>query len=129
MVSLRDGCFNRVTVPQLPLEFAMLVALRVAGQPEDFTEDADRTIRAKLLGAGMEELLDLEFEVPTEQPSSLHPAGWEMQMTVPLIVKLELEQEGAHSLDFYVDGKLQADRSVSWWVALATEETNDADAE
>ena len=99
-------------------EFEFIVALRLAGQPEEFAEGADRQVRAHLLGSGMDELVNLEFEVSSVEPLEGHPAGWELEATLPLIVKLEVRGEGAHTLDFYVNGKLQAGRSVALWVQL-----------
>jgi hypothetical protein len=52
---MRDAAFNRLTVPSLPSEAGFVVALRLAGQPEEFREDATRLLRAHLLGPDMED--------------------------------------------------------------------------
>jgi hypothetical protein len=101
-----------------------LIALRLIGEPEDFTEDAQRMIRAPLLGPDMEQITELEFEVPPAAPELHpdHPPGWERSLNLPLGVQYMAEQEGRHSIDFYVNENLQAGRSVAVWVAEQAQE-------
>jgi len=89
-----------MTVAGLSSEMTFIVALGLACQPEDFSESAERRLRAHLLGAGMEEVIDLEFEAPPTETPTEHPAGWELEVTLPLVIKVNLENEGAHTLDF-----------------------------
>ena len=118
LLNLADACFNRISPNKLPSEVAFIIALRLTGQPEDFTEEAERMLRAHLLGPGMTELEDLEFEGPTvETVPEDHPAGWELALTYPVMVRFEALEARAHTIDFYVNGKLQAGRSVAFWVA------------
>jgi hypothetical protein len=121
LLALRDACFNRVTAQTLPSEVGFIVALRLSGQPEEFAEEAPRALRAQLLGTDMDEIQVLEFEAPVGgEPPDTHPAGWEVAMTLPVVVQFEAADEGSHSIDFYGNGKLQAGKSVTIWVALAT---------
>jgi hypothetical protein len=70
----------------------------------------------------MEVITELEFEIPhsTGELSADHPPGWEQSVNLPVGVQFMAENEGRHSIDFYVNDKLQAGRSVAVWIGLAT---------
>ncbi|MGZ4333880.1 MAG: DUF6941 family protein [Gaiellaceae bacterium] len=119
LLNLAGASFTRIAVRQLPGQVRFIIALRLIGEPEDFAEDASRMIRAPLLGPDMEPITELEFEVPHAGPElhADHPPGWERSLNLPLGVQYMAEQEGRHSIDFYVNEKFQAGRSVAVWVA------------
>jgi hypothetical protein len=117
--NLVGASITRVEIKSLPGPVRLVLALRLAGEPEDFVEEAPRMIRAPLLGPDMELIDELEFEVPHSGPElhALHPPGWERNANLPIGLQFMAEAEGRYSLDFYVNGNLQAGRSVAVWVA------------
>jgi len=119
LLALRDACFNRLGVQELPTELRFIVALRLAGQPEDFFEDSQRALRAHLLDPNMEEIINMEFEAPVvSDPPENHPAGWEVALTYPVVVNFQATEVGSYSIDFYVNDRFQAGTSVALWVAI-----------
>lgn len=116
LLVIQGGAFNRLGVKTLPSEIGFIVTLRLAGHREEFLEDAPRTMEAHLLGPNLGQIQKLEFQVPTSEVSEEHPEGWELATNLFVAVRFLAEEEGAYSLDFYVNGKLQAGRSLSFWV-------------
>jgi hypothetical protein len=55
----------------------------------------------------MEPLVSLRFEVPTGGPGPTHPAGWEMNAMIPVVIQFTAQAEGTHMVDFYVNGRVQ----------------------
>jgi hypothetical protein len=126
LVMIQGGCFNRAVVQQFPGEVRFIITLRLVGQGEDFAEDAPRGLTAHLLGPDMDEINRLEFEAPTLATPATHPEGWEIAAHLFVVVRFEAESEGSHTLDFYVNGKLQAGRSVAIWVASNEDDAPDS---
>lgn len=102
----------------MPAPIGFIVALRLAGLPGDFTEEADKQIEANLLGPGMTLLESLEFEAPVFGPAPGHPAGWEIARLLPLAIRFVAQAEGSHSIDFYVNGRYQQQKTMPLWVCL-----------
>lgn len=118
LVMIRRGGFNRIALAELPSETGFVVAMAIAGLPEDFTEDAPRQCEAYLMGPNLTLLQDLQFELPSCEPDLVHPDGWEIVRPFFVGVRFEAQEVGAHSIDFYVNGALQAQRSVPFVIAL-----------
>jgi hypothetical protein len=113
-VNLTDGiagvegaCFDVIEAPSLPMPVEFIAFVRVLGLPEEFAEEADRSVEVYLTGPGMEPLISLQFEVATGEPGPEHPAGWEMNAMIPIVIQFTAQAEGAHMIDFYVNGRVQ----------------------
>ena len=104
---MQHFAFDMLFVEELPAPIELVVVIRVCGLPEEFAEGAERTVEVKLRDPGLDELRSMDFEVRTGGPSPDHPEGWEMNTMIPILLQFTALQEGAHSLDFYANGKLQ----------------------
>lgn len=106
-IAIENACWDYLQVPELPQPIEFVAFCRFAGLPEDFAEEADRTVEAYLLGPAMSQVVEISFELPSAEPAPDHPAGWEMNAPVPVIVQFTAEAVGAYGLDFYIGGKYQ----------------------
>ncbi len=107
VTAIENGCFDVISVTGVPCPIEFVALCRFAGLPSDFAEDADRSVEAYLLGPAMGQVVELSFELPSGEPDSTHPEGWEMNAVIPIIVQFTAEAEGAYGLDFYIGGKYQ----------------------
>jgi len=99
--------FDAVWVGSVPAEIDFVVVFRFVGQPEDFTEEADRYVEVILTGPRTEVLMETTLEVQPGEASPDHPEGWEIYTVIPLLVEFTAHAEGAHVLNFYLSGRLQ----------------------
>jgi hypothetical protein len=107
IAAIEGGCFDLLGAPSLPAPIEFIAFARVLGMPEEFTEEADRDVEVYLTGPGMEPLVSLQFEVPTSEPGPDHAEGWEMNAMIPIVIQFTAQAEGAHMIDFYVNGRVQ----------------------
>lgn len=105
--AIRDPGFDTLWVDPFPSEVQFIVVLRIAGLPDDFNEEADRTVEAYLLGPGMDPLVSIEFELPAGEPGPDYMEGWELTAMVPLVIQFTPNAEGTHSLDLYLHSRVQ----------------------
>jgi hypothetical protein len=101
-VTIEGAGFDCLQVDALPQRITLTVLLRVAGLPDDFTEDASRTIEVYMTGPGMENLAALDFEVSAGEPGPDSKPGWELWQFVPLAIAVTVQREGAHMIDVYL---------------------------
>ena len=114
-VSLQEGlvarvehaCFDQLGVSELPAPIEFIVLVRVLGQVEEFRENAPRDLKIDLKGPVMEELVSVELELPSSDPSPEHPEGWEMNAHIPIVVQFTAEDEGTYTITFEVNEHLQ----------------------
>jgi hypothetical protein len=107
VTAIEDFGFDTLWVDPFPSGVQFIALIRAAGLPEDFGDDADRTVEAYLLGPGMDSLLSIEFELPSGEPGPDFMEGWEMTTMVPVLIQFTPRAEGTHSLDFYVHARVQ----------------------
>ncbi len=62
----------------------------------------------------MEELVAIGFEVMTREPDPEHPEGWEINATIPVVIRFE---PGAYMLALYLNDRFA--RSFAFRIALA----------
>jgi hypothetical protein len=105
--AIEDFGFDTIIVDPFPSTIELIVLIRAVGLPDDFAEDADRTVDAFLLGPGMDPLLSLEFEIRSGEPRPGYLEGWEMNAVIPLFIEFTPRAEGTHSLDLYLHGRVQ----------------------
>ncbi len=105
--SIQDFGFDTLWVDPFPSEVEFIALIRAAGLPEDFAEEADRTVEVYLLGPGMESLVNIEFELPSGEPGEDHPEGWELNAVIPVLIQFTPRGEGTHMLEFYVHSRVQ----------------------
>lgn len=117
LLSLDGADFNRLEVASLPAPLEFIAALKIIGLHEDFAEAADKEIEAHLLGPDMTSLTSMEFEAPEIEPAANHPEGWLVGVVLPVVVQFTAYSEGGHSLDFYVKGRYQEQRTIPFWIA------------
>lgn len=114
---LEQACFDRLAVPALPAPIEFIVLVRALGQVEEFDENAERNIKLELKGPSMEDIISVEFELPTGELQPDHPEGWEMNAVVPIVIQFTAEDEGTYMLTFEVNGRVQR-CSVPFRIAL-----------
>lgn len=119
LLTLENGDFNRLALPELPGDVGFIVATKFQGLPEDFTEDADRRVEVVLASPAMGVIDTLEFDAPTFEPSDEHPEGWMVSRVLPVAIRFTAEAEGAHSIDFYVRGRYQQGKTDPLWITVA----------
>jgi hypothetical protein len=90
--------WDKLATPSLPAPLRFIVLIRAVGLREDFEEAADRRMSAQLAGPGLDELLTLDFEIPTGAPDEDHPEGWEVNANVPVVIEFTPEEAGAYTL-------------------------------
>src|SRR5438552_3711779 len=105
--AIEDFGFDTLFVDPFPTQIQFIVLIRAVGLPQDFAEDADRTVEAYLLGPGMDPLLSIQFELPSGERPEGFMEGWEMWAMIPVFIQFTPHAEGTHSLDFYVHGRVQ----------------------
>lgn len=114
---IENAAFDVLTAQSLPAPLQFIVLARFVGQREEFTEEADRRVRASLQGPGMDELLHLDFEIPSGDPSADHPEGWEVNANVPVVIQFTPDEAGTYTLTFYVNDR--AAWSLAFRIAAA----------
>jgi hypothetical protein len=91
--------------PPGPLQLVLLV--KAAGLPEDFAEDADRSVEAYLYGPGMDVHIAIEFELPSGAPGPEYREGWELTAVFPVVIEFTPRDTGNYSVEFYVSHRVQ----------------------
>ena len=104
---IETACFDQLGVPALPAPIEFIVLVRALGQREEFMEGADRTVKLDLKGPALEDIISVEFELPSGDPAAEHPSGWEMNAIVPIVVQFTAEDEGAYLITFEIGGRVQ----------------------
>jgi hypothetical protein len=56
----------------------------------------------------MDPLLSIPFELPHGEPGPDYMPGWELNATVPLVIQFTPHAVGTHSLDLYVNNRVQS---------------------
>jgi hypothetical protein len=103
LATVIGGGIDRYTVPQLPAQLGLTIALRLVGLPDM----AEHTLQVEVFDPSMN---------PAGQPlptaklrqSALgpdHPAGWEVNVIVPTQVRLEVTEYGTYTVSIKVDGQ------------------------
>ena len=107
VAAIHNFGFDAVLVRSVPAEIDFVVVCRFVGRPEDFTEEATRSVEVILTGPRTEVLMETTLEVRSGEASRDRPEGWEIYTVIPLLIEFTAHAEGAHVLDFYVSGRLQ----------------------
>jgi hypothetical protein len=120
ITSMEGAAWTELWVPEIPAPIEFVALLRAVGMPEEFAEDAQRDMEARLSGPGMEELVAVPFELPSGERGPDHPAGWEGNALVPLVVQFTAQQAGTYTVDFYLNGRYQQGRSIPFRIIVGT---------
>jgi hypothetical protein len=105
--AMEDFGFDTLHLDPFPSPTEFIVLIRAVGLPEDFAEEADRTVEAYLLGPGMDPLVSIEFELPSGEPEEGHMEGWELWAMIPIFIQFTPHAEGTHSVELYAHGRVQ----------------------
>jgi len=101
------GGIDYVTVPQIPGQVQVMMAVRLVGSEGEVGPGKEHEIVASVLDPSMQEIHLFTAKLTATQGPKFRP-GWEGSAIIPMVHRFVAETPGAYTMNIAVDGRSQS---------------------
>ena len=96
---------DTLALPSLPAELELVVLGRIAAMEAE--GGTAHPFECSLTVPDMESVESLHLDLNLGRPGIGHPAGWEVKIFLPMIVRFEARSAGTYGLVVWIDGRFR----------------------